>query len=203
MSWLPIRLSPALRTARPVSLRGHFWQIVVGCMLVSVIVQLPSLRAFGQSPGKATEEPTAVESETAAKNSSAEYHNQRVRGRVLWLAEALEKQFGISSVPEVAENGFAIVTKDGSLLPIVENLRGRAFRKDERLRQMELEMLVRQSERQPFLQILRIFEVKGDARYEVDYWCDVCAIVMYEMGPCSCCQDDNRLRKRLVADLDF
>lgn len=137
----------------------------------------------------------AVEGE----KQEAEYRNELLRGRVVWLAEALKSRFGITSVPEVAENGLAILTTDGSLVPIVENLRGRAFRKDRRLLEMDLELLVRRYEHQPFVQVVKIFEVEGDKRNEIDYWCDVCAIIMYENGPCACCQDQNRLRRQLVA----
>ena len=61
---------------------------------------------------------------------------------------------------------------------------------------MEVEILARRYQDQPFIQVLKLFEIDGQERYEVDYWCDVCAIVMFETGPCACCQDDNRLRKR-------
>jgi hypothetical protein len=128
------------------------------------------------------------------------YRNEVVRGQVVWLAEALKDRFGISTVPEAAEQSLAILTSDGELLPLVENLRGRAFRKDERLRDMQLEVWVRRYQKQPFVQILRVFELSDGQRFEVDYWCDVCAIPMYETGPCACCQDHNRIRKRLVPD---
>ena len=126
------------------------------------------------------------------------FQTQRLRGKVVWLAAALKSEFGISTVPEVAEQSLAILTEDGQLIPVVENLRGRAFRKDKRLREMEVEILARRHQRQPLIQVLRLYQVDGDRLYEIDYWCDVCAIVMYETGPCSCCQDDNRLRRRLV-----
>jgi hypothetical protein len=126
------------------------------------------------------------------------FRNDWIEGQVVYLAEALEKEFGISTVPEVAQHGLAIVAKDGRLYPLVENLRGRAFRKDERLRGIELQFLVRRHDRQPLVQVLRICQREGGQQYEIDYWCDVCAIVMYETGPCACCQDDNRLRKRLI-----
>ena len=116
------------------------------------------------------------------------------------MADALKSEFGISTVPEADKSVLAVHTKDGQLVPIVENLRGRAFRKDERLRGKEMEILARRYERQPLIQVLRIYQLDDGERYEVDYWCDVCAIVMYEKGPCSCCQDDNRLRKRPVDD---
>ena len=126
------------------------------------------------------------------------YRTETLRGKVVWLADALKTHFGISTVPEVAENSLAILTPDGNLIPIVENLRGRAFRKDPRLREMEVEIVARRHQRHPMIQVLRLYQIDGDQRYEVDYWCDICAIVMYETGPCSCCQDDNRMRKRPV-----
>ena len=48
--------------------------------------------------------------------------------------------------------------------------------------------------------VLALFEIKDGERYEVDYWCDVCAIVMFEQGYCACCQDNNRIRRRLVTN---
>lgn len=148
----------------------------------------------------------AVADEPAAGGQSLgepAFTTELVRGKVVWLAEALKSEFKISTVPEAAENTLAILTPAGRLVPIVENLRGRAFRKDDRLRAMEVEILARRYREQPFVQILKIFEVDGDKRFEVDYWCDVCAIIMFETGPCSCCQDDNRLRKRSVPPEDW
>ena len=157
------------------------------------------------NPSTAADEP-ATDAEATQSQADADgeksFEPELLRGKVVWLATALKSEFGISTVPEVAENSLAILTKQGQLVPIVENLRGRAFRTDERLREMELEIMARRHQRQPFIQVLRLYQVKGDQRYEIDYWCDVCAIVMYETGPCACCQDDNRLRKRLVEQPD-
>lgn len=146
------------------------------------------------------DEPTTNEltESQVGPDSKAAFGTELIQGKVVWLADALKREFEISTVPEVAENSLAILTSDGQLVPIVENLRGRAFRKDKRLREMEVEILARRYQRQPLIQILRVYQVDGQRRYEIDYWCDVCAIVMFETGPCSCCQDDNRLRKRLV-----
>jgi hypothetical protein len=124
------------------------------------------------------------------------FETELIRGKVVWLAAALKSEFGISTVPEVAENSLALYTSEGKLLPIVENLRGRAFRKDERLRDQEIEILARRYHDQPLIQVLRLYQFEDGQRVEVDYWCDVCAIVMFESGPCACCQDDNRMRKR-------
>jgi hypothetical protein len=125
----------------------------------------------------------------------SEFSVELLPGQVGWQAEFLESKFGISTVPEVSTNVLALYTDDGRLLPLVENSRGRAFRKDERLRGVPMEILARVYHKQPFIQILRVYQIIDGQRFEVDYWCDVCAIVMYETGPCSCCQDHNRLRR--------
>ena len=63
---------------------------------------------------------------------------------------------------------------------------------------MDVQLDARQYDGSQLLQVLRICEVKDEQKFEIDYWCDVCAIVMFEDGPCDCCQDHNRLRKRPV-----
>ena len=140
-------------------------------------------------------EATKTKLESDAKS---QHRNEVICGQVFWLAEVLQNQFGISIVPEATENSLAILTECGAVLPIVENLRGRAFRKDERLRGTDMEILARRYEKHPVIQVLRIYLIKDGLRYELDYWCDVCAIVMYEAGPCACCQASNQLRMRLV-----
>ena len=116
--------------------------------------------------------------------------------RVVWLAEAHKRLFGATSVPEAQERGLALETADGRLIPLFEDERGRAFRVDKRLRDMTVELLVRRYEASPVVQILGVHEIKADGRHEVDYWCDVCAIAMYELKPCECCQAEPRLRLR-------
>ena len=169
---------------------------LVYLLLVAIHLLLPLDRTFAQG-SQASTPASEAEGSTAPT-----YHNEVCRGRVVWLNPVLSERFGISTVPEVAEHVLAIVTDDGDVHPLVENIRGRAFRKDERLRDTELEIWVRRYDQQPLVQVLRVFELQEGQRYEVDYWCDVCAIPMYETGLCSCCQDHNRLRKRLLTDAE-
>ena len=121
-----------------------------------------------------------------------------LRGHVVWYAAALKERLGIQSVPEAAERILALATTDGELIPVIEDLRARSFRKDDRLRAMDVELRVRRYRTTPAVQILGIYEWRDDAKFAVDYWCDICSIVMFEAGPCSCCQDDNRLRRRPI-----
>lgn len=170
--------------------------LVVCCAVYLQIARFDAVQAV--EPQVAVPNVDASLASKANSDGKPAFRTELVRGQVVWLADALKSKFGISTVPEVAKNSLALLTKDGRLLPIVENLRGRAFRKDERLREKEMEILTRRYENQPLIQVLRVYAIDDGKRFEVDYWCDVCAIVMFETGPCACCQDDNRLRKRLV-----
>lgn len=130
-----------------------------------------------------------------AEPPSPDFELKTIRGRVVYLAEALEQR-GVSSVPEAKDRVLALETRDGELVPLLEDVRGRAFRRDERLRKMEVELLVRRYKGSPVVQIIRVFEVAKDGLYEIDYWCEICAIAMYELKDCECCQGPIELRRR-------
>ncbi len=91
----------------------------------------------------------------------------------------------------------ALETQDGELIPIVEDSRGVAFRKDERLRRLnDIELLVRRYRGSPMVQIVRMYSWENDKRYELDYWCEICAIALFDLRPCDCCQGPIELRRR-------
>ena len=92
----------------------------------------------------------------------------------------------------------ALETRDGRLIPIVDDIRGRSFRADVRLRDRDTELLVRRYEGAPVVQVIRIYQFDKGKKYELDYWCDICAIVMFELKACDCCQGDIELRRREV-----
>jgi hypothetical protein len=140
--------------------------------------------------------PCGFGSASAEEAVSAPYRSRTLRGRVVWLSEALDRRFGAKTVPEARERILALETTTGDLHPLIEDVRGRSFRKDHRLREMDVELLVRQYRAVPLVQVIRVTEVSGDGRFLIDYWCDTCSIEMYEDGPCDCCQEHNRLRKR-------
>jgi hypothetical protein len=138
----------------------------------------------------------AQESEPASP--AAKYETVTVQGRVVWLAEAMERRYGVTTGPEAEKYVQVLETPEGHLLPLVEDVRGRSFRKDDRLRAMEVELLARRYEGAAFLQVIRIFEIKDGSKLEIDYWCDICSIAMYELKPCDCCQGEIELRRREV-----
>ena len=126
------------------------------------------------------------------------FKTETIRGRVVYLAEALLRKYGIQSSDDAQERILAVETPEGTLVPLVEDSRGRAFRKDDRLRRIDLELTVRRYEGSPAVQVIRVCELTKDGKYEVDYWCDICSIVMFELKECECCQEPNALRKRKV-----
>jgi hypothetical protein len=132
--------------------------------------------------------------------SDAPFTLRTVRGKVVFLVEAVEDRFGVKAVPEAQQRILALATPDGQYYPLFEDVRGRAFRKDKRLRGIDVELLARQYKGSPLLHVIRVFALEDGKKYELDYWCDVCAIAMFELKPCDCCQGPIELRKRLVKD---
>lgn len=130
-----------------------------------------------------------------AENPSA-YRTETLRGHVVFHNAVFEKQTGVPSVPEARQRLLALEIDGGALVPLIEDVRGRAFRRDERLRALHVELVVRRYERSPLVQVIHVFELAQDGRYELDYWCEICAIAMFEKKECECCQGPVELRRR-------
>ncbi len=125
---------------------------------------------------------------------------RQLRGRVVWLDEVLQRRFSIPTDPDAAHSQLVLETTSGELVLVAKDSRGRAFWIDPRLRELDLELEVRQPVGSPAGQIIRTFVWHDQEKYELDYWCDICAIPMYELKPCECCQGETRIRQRLVGD---
>jgi hypothetical protein len=116
------------------------------------------------------------------------------RGKVVNVAEAL-KRLEVRSSTDELKGQVALETPDGELIPILPDWRGRAFYQDERLRDRKVELVGYRRAGLPYLHILQVFTFDDkDQRQYTDYWCDICAIPMYEIKPCDCCQQEIRLR---------
>ena len=129
----------------------------------------------------------------------ARFELKHVRGRVVWLPEALFRRCGVKQVPEAKERVLALETKSGEVYPLVEDVRGHGFRRDQSLRKMNLELVIRIYRGVPIVQVVRVYEIGKQGKYEVDCWCDICEIAMYELKPYECCQAKIELRRRRVA----
>jgi hypothetical protein len=148
----------------------------------------------------AAEKPAAenpsVEKPAAEKAATEKPQKVLLRGEVLMLAEAL-RQRGVKTYAEEIAQQAVLRTATGELIPLVPDWRGRAFSQDERLRGRPVELVVNRRVGVPWVSVLSIYG-RDDAgqRSVIDYWCDVCAIPMYEIKDCECCQGPIRLRFR-------
>ena len=159
----------------------------------------------GKSAPAAAEKPAAekpaaenpsVEKPAAEKAATEKPQKVLLRGEVLMLAEAL-RQRGVKTYAEEIAQQAVLRTATGELIPLVPDWRGRAFSQDERLRGRPVELVVNRRVGVPWVSVLSIYG-RDDAgqRSVIDYWCDVCAIPMYEIKDCECCQGPIRLRFR-------
>ena len=168
----------------------RLWQIVAVVICCAAANQATFAAPDGQSPAAAQR----TDKEKAAAQA---YTTESLRGRIVWMAEALKRRFGIESDLDAAETVIALETGDGRLYQIVKDARGRGFWLDPRLRGIDVELVVRRYEGSPAVQIVRWYKLRDGRKYELDYWCDICAIPMYELKSCDCCQGETRLRERL------
>ena len=81
-----------------------------------------------------------------------------------------------------------------------QDVRGRSFRKDKRLCNRPVVLTVRKDSLNGPLRVVRVYVVDKSQVKHLDYWCEICAIAMYELKACDCCQGDIELRLRNVAD---
>ena len=124
-------------------------------------------------------------------------------GKVVLLRDAFARR-GITSFEE-QQNQVVLETPQGELVPLISDWRGRAFFQDKNLRDRKVELVGFRRPGVPYFQVLMVYTFdKQGVRQITDYWCDICAIPMYEIKPCDCCQEPIRLRFRpseLPADL--
>ncbi len=151
----------------------------------------------GKTPGKTSGKRPAAR-ETSPAPEKPKYRTVSLRGKVVWTADAMKRLFGVETDADAAHNSVSLETDDGRLYPIVKDARGRGFWKDPRIRDIDMELMVRQYDGSPWIQVIRVFVFKEGKKYQMDYWCDICAIPMFELKDCECCQGPIRIRLRPV-----
>ncbi len=137
---------------------------------------------------------------TEPAKPASSFTTESLRGQAVWLAQALAQAHDVAVDTDAAQSQVVLRTADGALHPLVKDARGRGFWIDPALHDRDLELVVRRYPGVPFVQVIRVFSWHNDRKYELDYWCDICAIPMYERKPCECCQGETRIRERWVDD---
>lgn len=164
------------------------------------VAAIALLTALAAHSGEATPEkkPTVPPADASVTNQPQQtpddHPKQLFAGKVVMLRDALKRR-KIKSYEEETKDQVVLETETGELIPIVADWRGRAFYQDKRLRDRKVELVGFRRPGVPYLEVLTVFTFneKGERQY-TDYWCDICAIPMYEIKPCDCCQGEIRLR---------
>lgn len=171
----------------------HAPQILIRLLAVSVCAASTWVCTFGFADEATSESKPAVEK--SAKKP--EPQKELFAGTVVLLQDALKKRD--VKVSDEMKTQAVLETKTGELIPIAADWRGRAFFQDKKLRDRPVEIVGYRRPGIPYLQALVVyfFNKKGE-REEFDYWCDICAIPMYEIKDCECCQGPSRHRYRVA-----
>jgi hypothetical protein len=166
-----------------------------------------ALLAGGPRAGEPTEKapspaPPRPARTSRVDNPAKEFVTETLRGKVVWLDEAMQRRYGVVTEPAAAKTAVALETPEGNLIPLALDTRGQAFAVDPRLRDVDLELLVRRYVGSPLAQVIRVRKRTPQGLKELDYWCDICAIRMYILKDCECCQGPTRLREEPVDPAD-
>ena len=156
----------------------------------------PSVTAPAASSKPTGSTGTSGSANTAEPPAGVHYETATLRGRIVWQIDALKRKFGVAVDPDAAKSVVCLETPSGDLVPIVKDFRGRGFHLDPKLHDFDWELVVRRYPGSPFVQVVRTYVWKDGKRLEFDYWCDICAIPMYELKECECCQGPIRFRFR-------
>ena len=167
--------------------------------ILAVVAGFASQAAFAGPPAL----PRSAESSSGKKPKPATMPKSKLSpgkakqriftGKVVMLREALKRK-SIKSTGEI-DKQVVLETDAGELIPIVPDWRGRAFYQDKRLRNRKVELVGYRKPGVPYLQVLMVFTFNDKKeRQFMDYWCETCAIPMYEIKPCDCCQQEIELR---------
>ena len=165
-------------------------RMLFAIMLCCGFVSADSRAADAPTPETKPSDVTTDKKSAAKKKTPPQ---KLVTGEGEFLREALKRK-GIKSFSEF-DKQIALETPAGELIPIIPDWRGRAFYQDKRLRHRKVDLVGYRRKGVPYLQVLMVFAYneKGERQY-MDYWCEICAIPMYEIKPCDCCQAPTELR---------
>ena len=153
----------------------HASRTLVGVLAVAVCAASMAL------PGAVFADEATSKAKPPAEKSAKKVEPRRelFSGKVVLLQDALKRRD--IKVAEEMKLQAVLEMKSGELIPIAADWRGRAFFQDKKLRDRPVEIVGYRQPGIPYLQALIVYfpNKKGD-REEFDYWCDICAIPMYE-----------------------
>ena len=182
-------------------MRALAWPMIVIGALVGLVVtwsaaddREPAKREAGAKAGSGS---GSAATNRAKPKGFAVVH---VRGKVTAYKAAMKRLFGLEFVGKWGVDLLALETDDGRLLPLLPTDGARFFYHDRRMLGRPVLLTARRHDRTPGLQVIDIHSIKDDKVHEIYYWCDVCAIKMYQLQQCDCCQGPIEVREHPVGE---
>ena len=124
---------------------------------------------------------------TTAYGSSARPDRVTLGGKVVELAEALKAK-GVVADPGPIAGQVALVTVDGTIVPLLSDEASRALFQDKRLRDRRAEVVGLKTAGVPYLQVVN-FKIEEDGALRTpEYYCEICSISVRYPQDCPCCQ---------------
>ena len=119
----------------------------------------------------------------------------RLRGRIVCLTEELVSEHQVTPACATRGHVYALKTGDGKLHPLLPTESAAAVWLDERYRQLDLQIVARRFPNTEFIEVIKYQTWRNDKPFDLDYFCIVCNISVYQPGPCECCQDPVEYRE--------
>ncbi len=111
---------------------------------------------------------------------------QQFEGKVVPL-EKLLKKIGSNIDREASPHWLALVTKNGTVYPLVRDDGGRMFFNDPKVQNRPMKVTGRLLGDTHLLQVLNVLSYRKGKLHDIYYWCDICAIRRNWAGECECC----------------
>lgn len=135
-----------------------------------------------------------------AQTAKPTFKQIELRGKVVPYQDALKRLYGIKLAGDQAAKLLALETEDGRLEPIVPTDGGRFFYQDPAMLDRPVQIVARVYDKTPGLQVIKVYSIRDGKLNEIYYWCSICAIKMYQLRKCECCQGDVEVREHPVGE---
>src|SRR5262245_55387640 len=133
----------------------------------------------------------------AARQGKTDSPNSILKGRGICI-DASNKESDCST----AGRRFAFKSTDGSIYTHNPNDPMRDVFADTRMRERDLKLTVR-IHKGNTIDIIKVQSIRDGKLHDVYYFCDVCTITSYAMGPCPCCGKDMEFVETPANNPDF
>jgi len=124
---------------------------------------------------------------------------ETLTGKAVRLADVLSKE-GVKLDVEAAPHWLALVTDAGKVHPLVKDDGSRLFFNDETLLNRPMQITGRFLAGGSLLQVSVVNSLHKGKRYDVYYWCDICAIRRGAKNTCECCGGPMVLKEEPVKE---